>query len=92
MKNNEKKDQGCDRATRDNLQEEHQKGKAGDGRGTDRKKTKGKEMETGGGEEDGRRGEGVELPDGRAEFYYIGTPLMLGLTGGALVAMTIVCY
>lgn len=86
MKNNIKKDQGCDQATRDNLQEEDQKGKAGNGRGTDRKKTKGKERETGGGGQDGRRvGE-------RVEFYYmtdlgsLGTPLMLG---GALVAMTI---
>jgi hypothetical protein len=48
MRNNIKKDQGCDRATRDNLREEDQKGKAGNGRGTDRKKTREKERETGG--------------------------------------------
>ena len=48
MKNNIKNDQGCDRATRDNLQEGHQKGKAGNGRGTDQKKTKEKERERGG--------------------------------------------
>jgi hypothetical protein len=60
------------------------------GRGTDRKKTKRKERETQG-VRDGRRVEsGVELP--ATSFYYIGlhaASLTLGLTGAALVAMTI---
>jgi hypothetical protein len=94
MKNNVKKDQGCDRATQDNLQEEHQKGDAGNGRGTDRKETKGKESETGGvGERKRRRGtelgclKGVLLYDLPRLVRLIHS--LLGLTGCALVAMAI---
>ena len=77
MKNNIKKDQGCDRATRDNLEEDHQKGKAGNERGTDRKERRERERETGGVEGGGKEAWGRNWV-ARNEFYYMTWPTWHG--------------